>query len=358
MELQRVEVARSPVSATTGNPDNLPMSSKRPRGRPPKTPATCLKAKFWYLIVDSLGWKKWRSAYGREKHYSASARKLAAEGRSPLRGDKVWVPSNKARKHQNGVLASPDHIAEVDLEFPGTARLTTIPHWEIMDVPAPSVERLRELLTGLRPGIVEILFRRDANDRWQRRLDMQRTLRRLDRESDFDALVACLGLMRELEASDCRIDIAYFDVAVAIRRIFMRLAATAPFSDFAPTLLTYLRTHFLKENYGSWSLGIDDIAEHLADHRELRHGVILMAEDLFLIDLAERDALGCLYVADRLGITNVFEKLWHYTFKVADWRTCKQDPLLKVFVRRFRRLTPKNAPFALLEDIYEKQMRR
>lgn len=328
--------------APTGFVEEFP---KQARGRLRKTPASYLKAVFWYHTVCCLAGKRWRSPYGMEKYFSSKA-KRATTKQHRLRGDRVWVPTNKARKHRTGVVPNPAHVREVDKEFPGTGQLLEMPHWRILDFPPPSLKELHELFRGLRPSIVKILFRQDEAGVWQRKPNIPRQLKALNRESDFDALVACLGIMREWEYSGSRWEFDHYDAARTARQIFLRLVACSPFRYMAGQFFNHLRKYFFTRKYiCGWSLNLDEIAETLADRMNFRNAIILMAEDLCLIRAAELDQLGCLYVAETLGLGNVYSTFHRLLRSDSE---VKKDLLAKRFVRRLRRWTPRTTAFPLL----------
>lgn len=305
---------------------NTTVLPKRP-GRPHKSPLASPQVRAWFWAVSARARKS--SGYALEKFFSEEKIK---------RRDGIVVRPCKFDKYKRGEhIPSPTLVDKVETELPNTKRWLIHPFWKIASTTTDNIDInvLYELLYTLRPEIRDLLFFHNTSfpQRLMRRPENGfELLKKFNKESDLDALTACIGVLKELEYFDINY-LIYFAPKI-ILKIFRRAFCVSPLYIVANDVFQYLKYEYLLIP------GEDDWNIHVHSHNPIsliEHYQILLCifEDLGLLNDYPYKSLNCLYLADKYFNKETYVKINHF-FSRGEHGELLKLPEIRKFKRRIR----------------------
>ena len=167
-----------------------------------------------------------------------------------------WSSSCAFNHYFSGIkVACPKHIdlAEAAYKGKGTRDFYYHPFWDLIKFSSNNIEELYLSLARLRPGISNLLFyNSNIGERPHRRplTEVNETLDKLDKESDFDALTACIGLLIEAKLFSNGVHCIFTSITIPliIHRVFKRVASSFPFYNVADDLYADIHDNHLRKN--------------------------------------------------------------------------------------------------------------
>jgi len=299
------------------------------RGRPTKGPLESLKVKLWFwAVAGRLGVT---TGYAMEKYFSPETVRQGPNGGT--------IRSCKFDKYKRGEhVPEPELVDRIESEFPGTKKFLNHPFWIIAKTPITDIEEFYIQLSNLRPEISKLLFFSPID---KVRMPIRQltgpfgTIEDLIKESDWDALTACIGLIQEANYLG---GIQKYYLKHYTRRtygVFLPVISQHPFTQIAHELFDYLREHFLdRPEDAEWTKKLD--STYLDGHIYVYQTMLLIIEDLGILKHHFLAPPSCLYLAERYLKVSVIEKI-HELSLSGKYHEATKLPEIKKLTRSLRR---------------------
>jgi len=272
-----------------------PRVKNKRRGRPTNGPLESLKVKLWFWAV--AGRVGATTGYALEKYFSPETVKPGPNGGT--------IRSCRFDKYKRGEhVPDPALVDRIESEFPGTKLFLEHPFWTIAKTPLTDIEEFYIQLSNLRPEISELLFFSPIN---RGRMPVRRmtgpygTIEDLIKESDWDALTACIGLIQEAKYLYSN-EPGYLQHCLEryTRRtlgVFLPAISQQPFPRIAHELFSYLRENFLNRPQDeAWIRKLD--STNLDGHIYVYQSMLLIIEDLDIFKHYYFAPHSCLHLAE------------------------------------------------------------
>jgi hypothetical protein len=203
------------------------------RGRPPKQVPDYLRAMAWYHAVATRTGAG--SSYALEKLFADDNQKARIA---------LGVLIGSWRKYLRGRLPRRELVDLVEQRYPGTRMWLELPLWELLKVPSPSLERVRQIVLSLRPDVAELVIKGEHFHVYGS------VLKDLRRKADVEAMIGCMAVIRLTEhrmkegKDDCSAVVNQLAATICLR-ILMHLAVVErPFAEIFRPLFDYLNVQF------------------------------------------------------------------------------------------------------------------
>ena len=305
------------------------------RGRPANGPLESLKVKLWIALVAAKVGKK--TGYGLEKHFSPETIRIATDGGT--------IRSCKFDKYIRGEhVPEPELVDKIEIEFPGTKAVLEHPFWVIANPSITGIEALYNELNKLRSGITKLLFftpldsgrmPNRTHNKWDEQINL------LVKESDWDALTACIGLIQEARYLGNPPQPMQHLYAKKTLGVFLPAISQYPFTKIADELFLYLREHFLENKKDKdWTKILNEIEldKHILTYQNMR----MLIEDLQIFQTHFFTPQQCLYIADKYLKPPVIAKIFHLFYN-GQFRAANNLPEVKKLKRCLRKWEKKVA---------------
>jgi len=203
------------------------------RGRPPKQMPDYLRAMAWYHAVATRTGAG--SSYALEKLFADDKQKARIA---------LGVLIGSWRKYLRGRLPRRELVDLVEQRYPGTRMWLELPLWELLKVPSPSLERVRQIVLSLRPDVAELVIKGEHLHVYGS------VLKDLRRKADVEAMIGCIAVIRLTEhrlsegKDDCSAIVNQLAATICLW-ILMHLAVVErPFAEIFRPLFDYVNTQF------------------------------------------------------------------------------------------------------------------
>jgi len=286
---------------------------------------------LWYWqIADKL---EKTTDYGVEKHFYPDKFKKRTDGGTGH--------TSKFNKYKNGKHEpEPEQIQKAEIDAPGSETLLEHSFWAVIHMPVISKEDIYLQLIKLKPSIVDFLFTsyRPAGQVPTRRENpLFEDIDRLYKESDWDALTACLGIVQESRITNRFNALPFFEhnyLKLAIN-LFCKLICQRPFFIIKDELLEYLHEHFFdKCTDATWVAYYKDFNIEIKIQRY--QYIVYLIEHLKIFKQHDHIPTACLYFTDKYLTKSVFLEI-HLYEDTGQHKKISQIPEIKNMTRSLRR---------------------
>jgi len=225
----------------------------------------------------------------------------------------------------------------VESELKGSTKWLDHLLWKIAQPQTLDIETTYSILAQLKPSISNLFFYKDPKPpfaAYRTHHSIEKILLKLDRDSSWDALVACLGLIQEAKYLNT-VGVLFFTSRPTLR-IFLRIASSYPMRFIAKDFFQYLKKYFLPNEVDK---DIDNILENVNIEGNIHYYNVmtLFIEDLYILKKSLFAPTACLYFTDKYFNTHdVLQEV--FTFKYNhDWKSVRKHPTVKKLTRAIRR---------------------
>lgn len=262
-------------------------------------------------------------------------------------------------RYVNGTaIAGPKHIklAENYKNGNGTSKIYDHPFWEVIKFKSENIQDLYFLLSQLRPEITNLLFECPSfmfdpplnyKKKFKRKpkKNIWSIFKRLQKESDIDAITAAIGLI--IENRYTQDDPAYSEYYLSEKlfHFFKRAISFYPLNVVAPQLFQYVKENFLYERMNgkiypymthakTWNQYLDSF--NIDIEVEMNQRIYGFLEDSDAIKHYVSIPNNCLYLTDKYLTTELKKDLFMYV-TYEDFVRFKKDKNIKKMIRSIRR---------------------